>query len=308
MEYSMEILYVLEKIRNPFLDGLMQAITWFGEETLALPLLLIFYWCVNKKLGLQLFFTTFLGAGVNAFLKLTMQVPRPWLRDPNFTIVESARKAATGFSFPSGHTQTAVSIFGVLALWMKKNLWRVAFVLLILLIGLSRLYLGVHSSDDVLFSLIVGLAIVVLSHVLFARSEKTIAYSFLILFLINVAFIIIMPFIPLLNPTDAPIAHHLYKHCALAISGSAALCLAAFLPGKHKGFDPKAPWLVQLVKFLLGLALVMALRAGLKPLLALFLSNDVLADTLRYFFVSLFGIMFWPMCFDNLERLLSFKK
>lgn len=116
----MELLYALEKIRTPFLDGLMQAITWFGEETLALPLLLILYWCVNKKLGLQLFFTTFLGAGVNAFLKLTMQVPRPWLRDPNFTIVESARKAATGFSFPSGHTQTAVSLFGVIALWIKK--------------------------------------------------------------------------------------------------------------------------------------------------------------------------------------------
>lgn len=117
-----------------------------------------------------------------------------------------------------------------------------------------------------------------------------------------------MPFIPLVNPADAPIAQHLYKQCALAIGGSAALCLASFLPGKHKSFNPKAPWLVQLVKFLLGLALVMGLRVGLKPVINIILPNEVLADTLRYFLVGLFGIMLWPMCFEKLESLLTFKK
>ena len=66
-------------------------------------------------------FLTFLGAGINSFLKLSFHIPRPWIKDPQFTIVETARSAATGFSFPSGHTNTAVTYMGGLALWHKNN-------------------------------------------------------------------------------------------------------------------------------------------------------------------------------------------
>lgn len=52
---------------------------------------------------------------MNQFLKLLFRIPRPWVRDPDFTIVESARAQATGYSFPSGHTQNAVATFGGIA-------------------------------------------------------------------------------------------------------------------------------------------------------------------------------------------------
>ena len=74
----------------------MQFFTLFGEELLFMVLALAVYWCVSKEEGYYLLFVGFLGTIVNQFLKLLFRIPRPWVRDPNFTIVESARSGATG--------------------------------------------------------------------------------------------------------------------------------------------------------------------------------------------------------------------
>ena len=83
----MEILYWLEKIRMPGLNELMLAVTRLGEETVFLVLALIVFWCVDKKRGYLLMSVGFLGFIVNQFMKLTFRIPRPWVLDPEFTIV-----------------------------------------------------------------------------------------------------------------------------------------------------------------------------------------------------------------------------
>ena len=108
----MEILYMLEKIRVPVLNELMLAITTLGEETAFLALALIFFWCIDKRRGYLLMAVGFSGTILNQFMKLWFRVPRPWVLDQNFTILEQAREAAAGYSFPSGHTQFAVGTFG----------------------------------------------------------------------------------------------------------------------------------------------------------------------------------------------------
>ena len=108
----MELLYFLEKIRVPGLNEFMLLITQFGEETAFLVLALILFWCVDKYKGYYILSVSFLGILANQFLKLLFRVPRPWVLDENFTILEQAREAAGGYSFPSGHTQTAVGAFG----------------------------------------------------------------------------------------------------------------------------------------------------------------------------------------------------
>ena len=104
----MQLLYWLESIRNPVLDTLMLLFTEFGNELLFIAAGLIMFWCIDKKQGYFVLLTGFFGVYINQFLKITCRVPRPWVQDPSFTIVEAAREAATGYSFPSGHTQTAV--------------------------------------------------------------------------------------------------------------------------------------------------------------------------------------------------------
>ena len=92
----MQMLYWLESIRMPGLNELMLTVTTLGEETAFLVLALIFFWCVDKKKGYFLMAVGFIGTMVNQFLKLLFRIPRPWVLDPNFTILEQARDAAAG--------------------------------------------------------------------------------------------------------------------------------------------------------------------------------------------------------------------
>ena len=92
------------------------------------------FWCVSKEEGYYLLFVGFFGTVLNQFLKLLCRIPRPWVLDPNFTIVESARAAATGYSFPSGHTQNAVGTFGAMALRTERKWVRGVCIALIVLV------------------------------------------------------------------------------------------------------------------------------------------------------------------------------
>ena len=146
----MEFLYFLENLRTPFGDAFFSLITHFGEETLFIVAGLLVFWCVNKMEGYYLLIVGLTGTVINQFLKLWFRIPRPWVRDPNFTIVESARAEATGYSFPSGHTQSALGTFGSIARWNKEAWVRIACLAVCVLVPLSRMWLGVHTPADVL--------------------------------------------------------------------------------------------------------------------------------------------------------------
>ena len=95
-------------------------------------------------------------------MKLLCRVPRPWVLDENFTIVEEAREAASGYSFPSGHSQSAVGTFGGLAVTGKNKVLRWIFIAIAVLVPFSRMYLGVHTLWDVLIGSCLALMLVAL--------------------------------------------------------------------------------------------------------------------------------------------------
>ena len=86
----MEFLYLLEKIRLPGLNELMLAVTTLGEETAFLVIGLIVFWCVDKRKGYYVMSVGFLGTMANQVLKLACRIPRPWVLDPDFTILEGS--------------------------------------------------------------------------------------------------------------------------------------------------------------------------------------------------------------------------
>ena len=112
---DMQILYALEKLRTPLFDALLGAITYLGDETFFMIVAVTVYWCINKKWGYYLLLTGYFSTLINQFAKILCRVPRPWVRDPGFSIVENARAAATGYSFPSGHTAGITVISGCIA-------------------------------------------------------------------------------------------------------------------------------------------------------------------------------------------------
>ena len=156
----MDFLYLLESIRFSALDRLMLLVTHLGEETAFLVIALIVFWCVNKYQGYYLLGVGLFGNLANQFMKITCRIPRPWVRDPDFTVVEAAKAEAGGYSFPSGHTQTAVGTLCAVAATQKRKWIGVVCVFFAVLTAFSRMYLGVHTPADVLVGAAMALAMV----------------------------------------------------------------------------------------------------------------------------------------------------
>lgn len=102
----MKVLYALESIRTPWLDTVMAAITHLGEETVFMVAALFVFWCVSKRHGYYLLAIGFAGTVLNQFLKLLFRIPRPWVLDSDFTIVESARRRPRDTPSPAAIART----------------------------------------------------------------------------------------------------------------------------------------------------------------------------------------------------------
>ena len=117
----MSFLWFLSDLRTPAGDFFFQQITYLGQEIFVVAVICWLYWCVSKKSAYILGFSYFLSGLLIQALKITFRVPRPWKLDSSFKAVESALPEATGYSFPSGHTQSITALFGTLALSARKK-------------------------------------------------------------------------------------------------------------------------------------------------------------------------------------------
>lgn len=296
----MQILYWLESIRNPVLDGVFSVVTMLGEETFFLALSILVFWCISKQNGYFMLTVGLLGTALNQFLKLLFRVPRPWVRDPNFTIVESAREAASGYSFPSGHTQNAAAGLGAPARFAKRRWLQVILIVLVLLVGLSRMYLGVHTPADVGVSLLLGCLLVLVLYPLFQKSEENPVYLYGAISALLACSVLYLCFVYLTKwPADID-THNLesgIKNGWLLLGCSAGMLVACPLERKYIHFDVHAPLWAQIVKTAIGLALVLGVKSGLKPVLNLLFAGHIAATAPRYFLVVVFAVCVWPLTF-----------
>jgi len=300
----MGFLRLLEGIRFEPLTGIMSLVTYLGDELCFMAIAILFFWCINKRQGYYLFVVGIFGNVLNQFLKLTFRIPRPWVLDPEFTIVEAARSAATGYSFPSGHTQTAVGTFGAILLSRREKWLRTLSLIFILLVPFSRMYLGVHTPLDVGVSFVIAILLLLALYPFFSemRCDSCIPRVLLLLFAFSVAY---MAFV-LLSSFPADIDPHNLKSGtknAYTLSGTALGLLAVYHVDKERlNFDTEAPLTGQILKFVLGLALTVALKAGLKVPLNLIM-NEQPANFVRYFLMVLFAGCAWPMTFPFFKKL-----
>ena len=300
----MEFLYVLESLRTPVLDSLMALVTELGGETAFLAAALILYWCVDKRQGICLLAVGYVGTLANQFLKITCRIPRPWVRDPNFTIVESAREAATGYSFPSGHSQNAVGTFGAIAACAKRKWVRTLCIAVCVLVPFSRMYLGVHTPADVLVGSGMAVALVFLMKPLvFGNDGKNIPVLLVIMLLMGIAFVAFMELFPFPADIDTHNLESAVKN-SYTLTGALVGMIAAYrFDEKKLRFPTEAVWYAQILKIAGGLALVLAVKAGLKaPLDALF-GGHMIARAVRYGLVVVVAGMVWPMTFRWFSRL-----
>lgn len=301
----MELLYWFQSVRTPALDAVMSLVTHLGEETFFMLAALIVFWCVDKRRGYYLLTVGFVGTLINQWLKIACRIPRPWVQDPNFTIVEAARAEATGYSFPSGHTQSAVGYLGGIARFTDRLWLRIICVILAILTAVSRMYLGVHTPWDVGVSIVVA---VVLVFVLYPLIESTLWFpermyaiigGMLLFSLAYLAFVELYPF-----PADVDAANlaSAVKNAYTMTGAVSGVLVVHVIDSKFTQFPTRAPWWGQLVKLVVGLALVVAVKSLLKePLLAL-CGGHHLGNLLRYFLMVVTAGAVWPLTFRFFER------
>lgn len=299
MALNLDFLRALAALRTPLLDTVMSTVTHLGEETFFMVLALTVFWCVDKRRGYYLLLTGFAGTLINQALKITFCIPRPWVLDPEFQIVEAARAEATGFSFPSGHTQNAVGTFGGIA-YTAKRLWvRVVCIVVALAVAFSRLYLGVHTPLDVGTSLLAAAVLVVALRPIIEEAKRRPR------FMLHVWCVMLVPaalFLLYAIHVRNGAAGDLTNFDSAVKNGWRMLgctvgVIATVWGDEHfTRFETQAVWWAQLLKLAGGLALVVAVKAGLKaPLNALL--GVGLGNGVRYCCIVLVAGVLWPMTF-----------
>jgi undecaprenyl-diphosphatase len=302
----MPFLYFLESIRNPVFDWIFATITHLGEETFFLAFAIIFFWCVNKRQGYYILITGLVGTVVNQVAKLFFRIPRPWVLDPEFNIIESARAEATGYSFPSGHTQNVAGTFGAIAAFKPRKWLTALCVTIILLVGFSRMYLGVHTPLDVVVSLLIALGLILLLRPVFETDEsfkKYMPYVVIGSVIISVLFLVYVLSLGGVSFLDSHNYQSGLKNAYTLLGCTAGLVVVYFVDSKYINFDTKAKWYAQILKLVIGLAGVLAIKSGLSaPLTALF-GNEYIARAVRYFLIVVFAGAVWPMTFKKFAKL-----
>ena len=299
-EACMPFLYFLRDIGNPVFDFFFELITHIGEETVFLVISIVFFWCVNKREGYYILLSGLFGTLINQWAKLACRVPRPWDLVDDFPPIGNSMKEATGYSFPSGHTQNVSTTFGAIAAYNRRRWVTVVCIVIIALVAFSRMYLGVHTPLDVGVSLLVGLIVIVAMRPLFANDEmlkKSLPFIAGAGAILSLGFMIYT----LAVGGDPSLDAHNYES-ALKNSGTLLGCtlglILVWLADRKTDFKTNANWYSQVIKAALGFGGVMIIKVGLStPLVFLCFGNELVARVVRYFLIVAFAGAVWPLTF-----------
>lgn len=320
-------IHELEIVVNIFFQNIgdwlilpMQAITALGYEQFFILLLPTIYWCFDQALGLRVGVIFLLGNSLNTFFKFLFHTPRPyWVSDQ-----VQAYSHETSFGLPSGHAQIAATMWGWLAVEVKKRWFKILALILIFLIGVSRLYLGVHFLSDVLLGWTLGALLVWAFSAWHKKIGDWLSKQSTLVKLLLVAFSaftllgLVLGLRWMVGPWEMP-AEWAQRAGAVdpySLEGALTLCgvWCGMLSGyvlltAHKGhfLAGEGDW-KRLVRFLVGITGLLILYFGLGQI---FPDNaDLISYFLRFIRYTLIGlwVSWWgPLFFEKL-KLLQFRK
>lgn len=274
---ELEILRHIQSIANPFFDFLFQLITMCGEQIVLISIISIIYWALDKKFGEYIAYSVLTSVLLNNAIKDIFKMKRPIGEEGIRTLRE---KTATGYSFPSGHTQSSASFYGAMAIYLKKKSIYIIATIMIVLIGFSRLYLGVHYPKDVIVGGILGVLTSLICYKLYNKFENK-------MLLYVITFIV---FIPALT----------FAHSADFIKGMGTylgFVIGIYIEKKYVNFSNQGSTRSKVIRVLLGVLILLVLQVGLKALLP----SQIIFSFIRYTLISFVGIGIYPMIFKKFK-------
>ena len=274
---ELEILRSIQSIANPFLDILFQLITMCGEQIVLISIIAVIYWALDKKFGEYIAYSVLTSVLLNNTIKDIFKMKRPIGEKGIRTLRE---QTATGYSFPSGHTQSASSFYGAIAIYLKKRAMDIIATIMIILIGFSRLYLGVHYPKDVIVGGILGILTSLICYKLYNKFENK-------MLLYVITFVI---FIPELT----------FAHSADFIKGMGTylgFIIGIYIEKKYVNFSVETSNGNKIIRVLLGVLILLVLQVGLKYILP----GGTIFSFIRYLLISSIAIGVYPMVLKKMK-------
>ncbi len=303
LEFGLETTRWLQA-NYPQLAGFFKFITDFGREEFYLAIFPLIYWCVDKNLGKHLGYVFLLTVTSNDMLKHFFRSPRTFWLDKQVALIDES-----GYGIPSGHTQFATVLYFFLAAWLKRGWVWILAILIVILMGLSRIYLGVHFVHDVVIGFLVGIVILLAYFVWKQRYATGIAKRILgqrMLFVmavpIMVAIVYIVVMLLLGAPNmDVPWAEFIpdaetgsIRGVARSIGLLVGFGIGIVMEPSRIRFNAKGAIWKRVVRYALGMVITVAIWAGLDMVFPedpmwLGLPLRILRYTLTLLWVSYYG-------------------
>ena len=235
------ILQALEKIRCPFLDVFFSVFTALGEEFVIAAIIAVVYICFSKRIGEQALVTVMTASCVTTGIKSAVRRLRPFVNGTvdkvNVdNIVVSTADLDPDMSFPSGHATATSSFFTTLAIRIRKPLAIALSALFVLLVMLSRLYLGVHYPTDVLTGLAIGVACAFLWNLIYAKWYNARLYIYLAIAVLTIPLLFI----------ERTATHSMFQISAITLATAAGL----LIEDKFIRFEDTKSWLHRLFRLI----------------------------------------------------------
>lgn len=282
----------LQSVSNPFLNGLMLVLTELGDDILFIAVAVLLYWCINKRYAFQFLSVYFAGQACVELIKATVARPRPF----NYDGVVSIGDKTHGYSFPSGHSHSISNISTQLSIKTKK--WYIILVgaILTAIVMFTRIYLGQHFLTDTLVGCAIGVGVAFLVTYLFkfvGDKEEIIGY---ILFPIAIILALVFAFTGIAN-----------KGMMVMFGTVSAFAIGYALEKKFVNYNVKSDkWWKYIVKVVIGVAIVFAIKEGFKALIPLSLMSEgygkylvemLVKEFARYFLLTFTAAFAMPALF-----------
>lgn len=307
-----EYLLTLQGIRESFphvLGPFFMLVSDLVNSAALVAIPCIIFWCFDKRRGMVTLFSFALGAFVTTLVKVIFCIPRPWMLDPRIEPFDDAIESATGYSFPSGHTQASASVLGSLGWeYRKETRWVLPLCgALVLLVALSRNFLGVHTPQDVLGGMVVGILSVIAAEKLLDWAESApgrdagLALAACVITAIGCLFVALKPYPELSEALEEFIdVREMALDCYQASGFFAGAFVSWWAERRWVRFDSRCALRQGLLRLVVGIALLLVFRYGLTaPLRALDVPE--LYDYVKGFLSVIGAVVVAPMAFTALE-------
>ncbi len=288
---TIEVVIFLQEMRNVFFDFFFNFISFLGEDYVYILIFGIVYYTYDKKMGEFMAITLGVSATVNTIIKNIVGAKRPFEKYPE--LVENLRPdTAGGKSFPSGHTQNFSTVLFSGSFYTKHLKLIYVSVVLVLLMMLSRMYLGVHFLEDVLVGGILGVAIAYGMYRIFIKYNKdTIKLHRLYFALIVVLF----PFAIFINGAD------FFKSYGLLIG----FIVGIIIEKKYINFTMDVKLIHKVLRVVFGLIIMVSIQQGFKILFGMFADEGTdlmnVFHMIRYFLIAFTGFGLYPFLFNKFK-------